>query len=99
MSENCGKPNKVTFKPKETVVSTCNDQEANSSFNCNDCRHIFEAVNPSTTWIIVHTLNSYPSVTILDDSGNEILAGIKYISSSRIEIHFNIPVKGRALLN
>ena len=94
----CGKPNKVTFQNKTTVVTDCGEESETSS-NCSDCRFRFEATNATLVWVIIHPLNAYPSVTLLDSSGEEIQAGKKYISPSRIEIHFALPQAGSALLN
>ena len=96
----CGKPNKVTFQNKSLVVADCGDEGSNSSnIDCNDCRFVFDAASPTLVWVIVHPLNCYPSVTILDPLGDEIQAGTKYISPSRIEIHFTLPQTGKVLLN
>ena len=94
----CGNPNKVTFQNTSATVADCAD-ETSSQFDCNDCRFVFEATTPTLTYVIVHPLNGYPSVTILDSNGERIDAGVKYISPSRIEIHFSTPQSGKVLLN
>jgi hypothetical protein len=95
----CGKPNKVTFKDKSTTLTDCGDETTNSASNCSDCRFTFTANNPTLVWVIIHPLNCYPSITILDSVGEEIEAGKKYISPSRIEIHFSTPQIGVVQLN
>lgn len=95
----CGQPNKVTFQNTEAKVTECGDEENSTGVTCADCRFRFEATNPTLVWVIVHPLNCFPSVTILDLNGNVIHAGKKYISPSRIEIHFSLPQAGSGLLN
>ena len=34
--------------------------------------------NPAYTWNIVHTLNRRPSVTVLDTSGNQVIADVRF---------------------
>jgi len=95
----CGTASKVTFQDKSTVVHECSDEETTSGIDCNDCRFIFEANTATLVWVVVHPLNCYPSYTILDANGNVIEGGVKYISPSRIEIHFSLPQSGKVLLN
>ena len=88
----------VTFQKQNVSVNTdCIEEE--SSGDCSDCRFEFTAATPSLTWIIVHPLNCFPSITVLDIDGNRLFAGEKYINTSRIEIHFNEPIMGSAKLN
>jgi len=96
---NCGNPSKVTFQNQSAVVAECGDSTDSAVTNCNDCRFTFIADSLALVWVIVHPLNSYPSITILDENDEVIEAGKKYISPSRIEIHFSIPYKGKVLLN
>lgn len=54
---------------------------------------------PSDTWTINHTLNKYPSVTIIDSGGTEVIGNIKYINSSTVSITFSSEFSGKAILN
>jgi len=53
----------------------------------------------SDTWIIVHGLGSYPSVTIIDSSGDEVEGELKYVSSNEIHVTFSAMFGGTAYLN
>jgi hypothetical protein len=96
---NCGNPSRVTFRDSSTVVAECGDSSSSTGLDCNDCRFTFIAESLALVWVIVHPLNSYPSITVLDENDEVIEAGKKYISPSRIEIHFSTPYKGKVLLN
>ena len=52
----------------------------------------------ATTWVVNHTLNSYPEVTIIDSTGAVIRASIVYNSLSQITITFSSAVAGRVHL-
>ena len=54
---------------------------------------------PSDTWTINHTLNKYPSVTIIDSGGTEVIGNIKYIDTSTVIVTFASGFSGKAILN
>lgn len=54
---------------------------------------------PSSLWEITHTLNKYPSVTIVDSTYNMCMGKITYISDTRVNVEFNGSFSGRAYLN
>lgn len=53
----------------------------------------------SDIWEITHSLNKYPSVTIVDTSGNLVIGSVHYISTSKIVVKFSAPFSGVAYLN
>lgn len=53
----------------------------------------------SNTWVVLHNLNKWPSVTIVDDGDNVIIGDIEYINENELLITFAHPVSGRAYLN
>jgi hypothetical protein len=57
-----------------------------------------EQMLSSAHWIINHTLNRYPSVTIVDTGGNIVMGDVVYISMSRVEITFTSQFSGKAYL-
>lgn len=54
---------------------------------------------PSTQWIVRHTLNKYPSVTVVDSAGSVVIGEIQYLSTSEIRLSFEHPFSGKAYLN
>ena len=60
---------------------------------------VWDVSTASATWIITHNLGLYPSVTIVDDSGEVILGDITYDSSSQITISFGEAISGKVFLN
>lgn len=53
----------------------------------------------STTWIINHNKNSYPSVTIVDGSGSVIMGDVVYTNANTVTIAFTTTISGKAYLH
>lgn len=60
---------------------------------------VFEQGVASSVWEIQHNLNKYPSVSVVDSAGNEIIAEVRYSDLDNITITMTGAFKGRALLN
>lgn len=54
---------------------------------------------PITIWTITHNLKKQPTVVILDNSGNEVIADINSIDLDTLTLSFSIPFSGTAYLN
>lgn len=65
-----------------------------------DVTKVFIQSVASSNWTILHDMNKYPSVTIVDSSGQKVEgADVVYISRSKIEIFFSASFSGKAFLN
>ena len=64
-----------------------------------DKNFVYTQGAPSDTWTINHTLNKYPSITIIDSGGTEVIGNIKYIDTSTVEVTFASGFSGKAILN
>ena len=53
----------------------------------------------SDEWIINHNLNKYPSVTVLDSSGSEVIGEVTHIDKNNLIIKFAGGFSGKATLN
>lgn len=54
---------------------------------------------PSKIWTVNHSLNKYPSCTIIDSAGYTVEGEIKYIDSNNLTITFNSTFSGIVNLN
>ena len=54
---------------------------------------------PSTTWIIQHDLDKFPSVTVVNESKEVMIGNILYVDKDNITITFSAPFSGYAYLN
>jgi hypothetical protein len=52
-----------------------------------------------TLWDIAHNLGRYPSVTVIDTGGTEIIPDIHYVDSNRLKLNFAYATSGKAYLN
>ncbi len=53
----------------------------------------------SSEWVIVHNLNKYPSVTVINSAGDQVIGDVVYDSINQITITFKGAFKGTATLN
>ncbi len=53
----------------------------------------------SDTWVIVHNLNKYPSVSVIDSAGNEVIGEVYYDDKNQVTLKFEGGFKGVATLN
>jgi hypothetical protein len=53
----------------------------------------------TTEWVIVHGLNKFPSVTLVDSGKNIIYGDVHYDSPNQIRITLNAATSGQAFLN
>lgn len=73
-----------------------------SSANSNgggDKSYIHNQIPSQDKWIIRHNLSKYPSITIVDSGGNQVMGDIKYIDLNTIEVSFSGAFAGIAYLN
>jgi hypothetical protein len=61
--------------------------------------HIHEQIKASKTWVISHALDKYPSISVVDSSGNQVIGSPKYIDKNNVVIEFTSEFSGKAYLN
>ena len=64
-----------------------------------DKNFLFVQDEASAEWVILHNLNKYPSVTVIDSAGNEVFGEIYYNNINLVTIRFQGSFKGTATLN
>ena len=50
-------------------------------------------------WVILHSLNKKPSVTVIDDTGAVVLCDIEYTNENTVILRFSEPTAGTVYLN
>lgn len=60
---------------------------------------IFNQDTPATTWNVIHGLNKFPSVTVVDSSGNVVIGEVLYSGVNSLTITFESSFSGKAYLN
>jgi hypothetical protein len=56
-------------------------------------------VAPAAVWTIVHNLNKYPNVAVVDSAGNWVIGDVAYVSGSILTVRFSAAFAGTAYLN
>lgn len=64
-----------------------------------DKNYTFNQMSALATWTITHNLSKYPSVTIVDSSGNVVVGEVYYIDSDSVRVVFSGAFAGKAYLN
>ena len=73
----------------QTIVNAANDADT----------YVHRQDTASSTWVIVHGLGKFPSVTVVD-SGNSVVVGtVTYDSPNQVTITFEASFSGKAYLN
>jgi hypothetical protein len=62
-----------------------------------DFRH--NQTSASSTWVITHNLNKYPSVTAFDSAGSQAIGSVVYNSKNQLTITFSASFSGTAYVN
>lgn len=53
----------------------------------------------SSTWVVVHNLNKYAAINIVDTANDIIMGEVKYNSLNQLTITFTAEISGKAYLN
>lgn len=64
-----------------------------------DLNYTHTQATPSTTWIVSHNLGKFPSVTVVDSSGEEVEGDVMHDSANALRILFSAGFSGVAYLN
>jgi len=73
-------------------------QEINNMFLQHNT-FLFSQSTPQSVWSITHTLNKYPSVTVIDSAGTQVEGTVTFIDTNTLIISFNAAFSGTATLN
>lgn len=53
----------------------------------------------SATWTVVHNLNKFPSVSIVDSANAEVIGEVEHIDSNNLLVKFSAAFSGKAYIN
>lgn len=54
---------------------------------------------PATPWVINHNLGRRPAVAVMTLGGQEMLADVLHMSANQVQVFFDGPTAGLAILN
>ena len=73
----------------QTIVNAANDADT----------FVFNQNTASNTWVIVHGLGKFPSVTVVDSANSVVVGSVAYDSPNQVTITFEASFSGKAYLN
>ena len=65
----------------------------------NDRYFLHDQAIPEMDWVVQHNLNKYPSVSIVDSSGDQVEGEVHYDGINALHVKFSAPFAGRAYIN
>lgn len=88
-----------TNKPSINGVTLSGNKTSDDLGLVADKTYLHHQTIASDTWVIVHNLNKYPSVAVIDSAGNEVIGEISYDDKNQVTLKFEGGFKGVATLN
>lgn len=88
-----------TNKPSINGVTLSGNKTSDDLGLVADKTYLHHQTVASDTWVIVHNLNKYPSVAVIDSAGNEVIGEVSYDDKNQVTLKFEGGFKGVATLN
>ena len=89
----------VTITGDVTKTINLNQQDGGVvSVSYNDT-YVHTQGAPSSSWLVTHDMNKYPSVTVVDSSDNVVEGEVEYNSLNTLTINFSGGFSGKAYIN
>ena len=85
--------------PASMVEETEDKQFISTSDKLKLSGFVHEQILPSKVWIVEHTLDKYPSVSVVDSGNNLVIGSVEYLSKNKLKISFSFEFSGKAYLN
>ena len=86
-------------KPKINGHTLQGDQTSEELDIVEDKTYLHQQTVASDTWVVVHNLNKYPAVSVIDSAGNEVIGEIIYNDANQCTLKFEGGFKGTATFN
>lgn len=92
--------NSLDNKPKINGVELVgNKTSSDLGITGSDKSYTYKQNIPSSVWTIIHNLDKYPSVTIVDSAGSVVMGEVTYESKNKLKVTFTAEFGGSAYLN
>lgn len=105
ISEEDEDGNKIFVKKAETniysipIAETGIDDEGLEIGIVGDKNYVHEQLQASNEWSVNHKLKKYPSVSIIDSAGTNVIGEVTYLDENSLRINFSSIMSGKAFLN
>lgn len=61
--------------------------------------HVHDQISSSSSWLVDHGLDKFPSVTVVDSAGTVVIGEVRYLNKNAVLLSFNSEFSGTAYLN
>ena len=85
----------VTEEFVYNVLDTLNGG-TNTTFDKN---YVHDQLSASATWNVIHNLNKFASVTVVDSANSTVIGEVEYINLNELTITFQASFSGKAFIN
>lgn len=89
----------LTNKPRINGNILMGDKTPEELGIVEDKTYLHNQTIASDTWVIVHNLNKFPAVSVIDSAGNEVIGDVTYDDANQVTLRFEGGFKGTATLN
>lgn len=97
-------PVRLTVKPRIRLVMGVPKQgppgpAGQNGVDGGNLTYTFAFPAPLAVWLVAHDLGRFPSVTVLDTAGDQVLGDLSYLDANTLRVTFGLPMAGVAYLN
>ena len=85
--------------PASMIEETEDKQFISTSDKLKLSGFVHDQILPSKVWVVNHTLDKYPSVSVVDSGNNLVIGSVEYLSKKELKISFSFEFSGKAYLN
>ena len=89
----------VTITGDVTKTINLNQQDGGTLSVSYKDTYIHTQGSPSSSWLVLHNMNKYPSVTVVDSGDNIVEGEVVYNSLNTLTINFSGGFSGKAYIN
>jgi hypothetical protein len=93
---NSSTKNKIVTSQNQVVVTSVGTQGPAGTASTSE---VFTQAVASSEWVINHSLNKKPSVTVVDSADTVVVGEVVYNTNSRLTVSFEATFSGKAYLN
>lgn len=85
--------------PGDVKTVTLTRQDSTTISDTVTLSYVHDQQTASATWNVTHNLNKYPSVSIVDTAGDEVIGEVHFNNANSITITFTAAFSGKAFIN
>ena len=85
--------------PGDVKTITLTRQDTTTISDTVTLSYVHDQQVASATWTVVHNLDKFPSVSIVDTAGDEVIGQVHFNNSNTVTITFTSAFSGKAFIN